>query len=266
MLLSAGCSSDHDDSIGGSSGSYKPNDIILFEDTVAHDLCVNFWDINNDGQLSYTEAATVKSIGEVFRETRIVHFNELKYFTGLTTIGADAFWLCSSLTSITIPDSVTSIGEGAFAECHSLISITIPNSVTSIGADAFFFCSSLTSITIPNSVTSIGKDVFCRCYSLTSITIPKSVTSIGEGAFWYCNSLTSITIPQSVASIGSDAFTYCSLTNVYCKPTMPPALDNSVFDGTPSDMKIYVPRASVNAYKQASYWRSYASQIFGYDF
>ena len=111
--------------------------------------------------------------------------------------------------------SVTRIGDSAFYRCSGLTSITIPNSVTSIGIDAFFGCSGLTSLTIPNSVTSIGESAFSSCSGLTSITIPNSVTSIGEFAFYHCSNLTSITIPNSVTSIRERAFSGCSgLTSI----------------------------------------------------
>ena len=103
-----------------------------------------------------------------------------------------AFRGCSSLTSITIPDSVTSIGERAFDGCSSLTSRTIGNGVISIGEKAFDGCSSLTSITIPDGVTSIGSHAFYGCSSLTSITIPDGVTSIGSYAFYDCNSLKTV--------------------------------------------------------------------------
>ena len=88
---------------------------------------------------------------------------------------------------------VTSIEEEAFYDCSSLTSMVIPDGVTSIGESAFKYCSSLTSIVIPDGVTSIGKWAFDGCSSLTSIVIPDSVTSIGEWAFSDCSSLTSIT-------------------------------------------------------------------------
>ena len=157
----------------------------------------------------------------------------------VTTIGGVAFYICTSLTSVTIPDSVTSIGNLAFYDCTlleafygkfassdnrcliidgvlnsfapaELTNYVIPNSVTSIGYRAFSNCTSLTSVTIGNSVTSIGGHAFDDCTSLTSVTIPDSVTEIGSDAFYNCTSLTSVTIPDSVTSIGSRAFSGCT--------------------------------------------------------
>ena len=177
-----------------------------------------------------------------------VTYNDTTY--SVTSIGEWAFYGCSGLTSVTIPNSVTSIGKAAFAYCSGLTSVTIPNSVTSIGEVAFDGCSGLTSVTIPNSVTSIGEGAFAVCTGLTSInvasdnsnycsvdgvlfnkdkttlieypggkqgayTIPNSVTSIGETAFYGCTGLTSVTIGNSVTSIGNQAFNKCSgLTSV----------------------------------------------------
>ena len=124
----------------------------------------------------------------------------------VTTIGDGAFYGCTILSSITIPDSVTSIGDRAFYMCTNLKSITIPNSVTSIGDYAFYYCSSLTSITIPNSVTSIGNYAFYDCDSLRFITIPKSVTSIGGKAFYSCSNLMSITVLPEDVMIGEEVF------------------------------------------------------------
>ena len=133
----------------------------------------------------------------------------------VTSIGDYAFYGCTSLATIDIPNSVTSIGGSAFSACSGLTSIDIPSGVTSIGQRAFYGCSSLTSIDIPNSVTTIGNYAFGNCSSLTSIDIGNSVTSIGEGAFRGCSGLTSIDIPDSVTSIGNGAFSGCTgLTSI----------------------------------------------------
>lgn len=199
----------------------------------------------------------------------------------ITTIGDYAFHECKSLTSITIPNSVTTIGEGAFDRCYNLKSITIPDSVITIGDMAFGGCWSLTSITIPGSVTTIGDRTFQSCKGLTNITIPDSVTTIEGGAFSNCYSLTSITIPDSVTSIGGGVFEDCSsLTSIYCKAVTPPSLKYNALSiiGTEdlilhdviyiknSDIIIYVPEESVEAYKTHKNWGKYADQIIGYNF
>ena len=152
---------------------------------------------------------------------KYVKINSNNYI--VTSIGDLAFYECTSLTSIIIPNSVTLIGQRVFYGCSSLTSITIPNSVISIGRMAFLHCSSLTSITIPNSVTSIAGAAFSSCSSLTSVTIGNNVTSLGDYAFEYCSSLTSIIIPNSVTSIGYDAFKYCSSLTIYCEAKSKPS-------------------------------------------
>lgn len=138
----------------------------------------------------------------------------------VTSIIARAFYGCTSLTSITIPDSVTSIGGHAFYGCIGLTSITIPDSVTRIEGRAFVDCTGLTSVTIPNSVRSIETQVFANCTGLTSITIPTGAKSIGPEAFYNCTGLTSITIPDSVTSIWRGAFVGCTaLTDIHYSGT-----------------------------------------------
>ena len=102
-----------------------------------------------------------------------VTYNGVTY--SVTSIDSYAFYCCSGLTSVTIPNSVTSIDKYAFSACNGLTSVTIPNSVTSIGSCAFTSCSGLTSVTIPNSVTSIGYYAFSNCSRL-NLLIPKGTS------------------------------------------------------------------------------------------
>ena len=162
-------------------------------------------------------------------------------YYNVTSIGELAFYSCTGLTSITIPNSVTSIGDNAFNGCSGLTLITIPNSVTSIGGYAFRSCSGLTSVTIGNSVTSIGNYTFYFCSGLTSITIPNSVTSIGNSAFSGCSGLTSITIPNSVTSIGGSAFYGCSGLTSFTIPNSVTSIGNSAFSGCRGLTSITIP-------------------------
>ncbi len=169
----------------------------------------------------------------------------IEFDVPITTIGNSAFYYCSSLTSVTIPDSVTTIGDSAFYNCSSLTSVTIPDSVTEIGYRVFEHCDSLTSVTIGDSVTEIGKRAFLGCSSLTSVTIGDSVTTIGNYAFYYCDSLTSVTIPDSVTTIGDDAFYDCrSLTSVYISDIS--AWCNISFSGSYSNPLLYAHNLYLN--------------------
>ena len=129
-----------------------------------------------------------------------------------------AFYNCSMLTSVTIPDSVASIGSYAFRGCRGLTSVTIGNSVTSIGEYAFFYCTGLTSVTIGNSVRSIGDYAFYNCTGLTSVTIGNSVTSIGDDAFYGCYKLVEVYNKSSLnIKAGSTSYGYVGYyaKNVY---------------------------------------------------
>lgn len=215
----------------------------------------------------------------------------IRFDDEVTKIGQGAFYWDRNLESIILPNSVTSIGRVAFSECGSLESITIPNAVTSIGEMAFEFCENLNSITIPDGVTKIDSETFLECSGLESVSLGSGLTEIGYRAFYGCTSLKSVTIPDNVTKIGESAFKGCeklesltlgtgitmieycafdncsSLKSVYCKATTPPDFMGAYnFKGRASDCKFYVPRNSVEAYKNDASWKQFADNIVGYDF
>ncbi len=190
---------------------------------------------------------------------------------GTKCICDNAFFLCLSLQSVTIPDSVTSIGDSAFRQCIFLQDVTIPDSVTSIGDSAFSWCSSLQSVNIPDSVNSIGDSAFFGCLSLQSITIPDPVTNIGENPFAHCpariinhskhfaffedNLYTSdrrklisylskqdnFTIPDSVTTIGGYAFFGCSSLQSVTIPDSVTSIGNNAFSECESLQSVTIP-------------------------
>ena len=151
----------------------------------------------------------------------------------VTGIADYAFYGCTGLASITIPNSIISIGKKAFSGCSGLTSVTLnSNAIVSqeykldsnIGS---IFGSQVKEYIIGEGVTWIGQQAFRDCSGLTSVTIPNSVTSIGEYAFYNCSSLTSVTIPNSVTSIGQNAFSGCKIDNIYFSGTMEEWLNKS---------------------------------------
>ena len=195
-------------------------------------------------------------------------------------IGARAFSDYTSLTSVTIPNSVTSIGDYAFSGCSGLTSVAIPNSVTSIGNSAFSRCSGLTSISIPNSIMSIGYEAFSGCLGLTSVhisdiaawcniefdhwssnpvyyshslylnggevkelVIPNSVTRIGDFAFSGCSGLTSVAIPNSVTGIGANAFALCTGLTSVAIPNSVTSIQDYVFQGCSGLTSVTIPNS-----------------------
>ena len=263
---------------------------IVFADENVKAICVANWDTDGDGELSYAEAASVTSLGEVFRgNTEITSFDEFQFFIGLSSISENAFNSCSGLTRLPIfPNSVTSIGKYAFLNCRGIIgeltipnsiisigygaftgctgitgNLIIPNSVISIGEAAFHSCSGLTgSLVISNSVVSIGDYAFCNCYNIKGdLLIPSSVTTIGKSAFSFCYSLSgTLTIPDAVTSIGERAFYGCrDLSSIIVLTELPPILGTDAFYQIPITIPVYVPCGSVEVYQSSGGWNAFSN-------
>ena len=211
---------------------------IQFEDLQVKAICCKNWDTNNDGELSYAEAAAVETIGTVFSgNTNIIAFTELKYFTGITEIPAGAFSGCTDLWKINLPKNIIFIGQSAFRKCNSINGIEIPEGLMSIGDYAFKDCNSLSILDMPKTVIEIGTQSFYGCDGLQRTTIPNSVATIGAEAFYNCtgslfidcnledqksnyntplyySKFSEVVIGNSVTSIGSYYFTHCGFKSI----------------------------------------------------
>lgn len=173
---------------------------IVFADAEVKRICVENWDSNNDGELSYNEAETVTSLGNAFKENDIIEsFLEFQYFKGLTDNNslATAFYNCNKLKEISIPSSLNSIGRFAFYGCNSLEHIDIPNNIVTIEDGAFSQCFKLEFFDFPESLVSIGSESFCSCHSLRTIAIKSNVSNIHEKAFKMCDGIESITVSNT---------------------------------------------------------------------
>lgn len=162
---------------------------------------------------------------------------------GLVRIKYRAFGDCTNLTSVTFPDSLTTIDNTVFLGCTSLVSISIPDSVNDIGGRIFEGCVNLTSVNLSANMTTLGFDTFYDCTSLTSVTIPENVTKIGSGAFQGCTGLTSVTIPNKVTNIGSEAFRGCTSLASVTIPNSVTNIESSAFRGCTSLTSITIPNS-----------------------
>lgn len=183
----------------------------------------------------------------------------------VTAIGDYAFAYCQQMETITISPDVTSIGTEAFDGMYSLRAIVMPNSITSLGQYAFWMCPSIKFISLPYSMTSWSDYIFQSCENIPSIIIPNGIASIAQYTFDQCRTMHTIVIPSSVTSIAAYAFRNATgVAEYHFQSTTPPTLANTnAFYSLQSWTKIYVPSASVNAYKTATNWSTYASQIQG---
>ena len=243
---------------------------------------VSMGQVNTIGQFSYiieNDGATITAstaTGAVTFPSELGGYAVKKIGNGAPPIFG---FFNTSVSNITIPNSVTNIGDNAFYYCTGLTGVTIPNSVTNIGEYAFYGCSSLTALTIPDSVASIADGALCGLSNMTNFTltasnpsfsysngvlfnknqtflivafpkilsgatytIPNTVTNIGVLAFFGCENLTGITIPVGVINIGNGAFANCSgLTGTLTIPNSVTGIGMYAFNGCTLLENITIP-------------------------
>lgn len=221
---------------------------IAFADNLVKEICVDNWDTNDDGELSYDEAAAVTSLGSVFKNSQITSFNELVYFISIDKIDDGAFSGCNVLVSVKLPDSITKIGKNAFYNTR-ITSISIPDAVSDID-DSAFSSSRLESISLPQALERIGHYAFSRT-RLTDINFPSNLQTIGNYAFSFTQ-LESVTIPNSVSSIGNGVFSYCpqlaQFEGRYASADGKLLIRNNILIGfaDPSATSVTIPSAEIN--------------------
>lgn len=185
-----------------------PDNIIRFEDPIAKSACVEKFDSNGDGEISYAEAAATTSLTGLFTNwNAVTSFDEIRYFTGVTST-ENVFDGCSKLTHITIPDNITTLGT--FLNCTALTTVELPSGLASLPAQCFAGCSSLKDVTLPQGITTIPIGAFLNCLALTTLEVPSSITSIGRCAFAGCTVLAGIELPTGLKSVGHYAFSSCT--------------------------------------------------------
>lgn len=177
------------------------------------------------------------------------------------SLGKNAFYGCTSLTSVELPENITSIPDGAFRECSSLTTVEIPETVTEIGRSAFEG-SAIQSVEIPATVNSIGSRAFKDCTSLTSVSMPENLYQISPQTFMGCTSLKSITIPESVGQIGNQAFADVDFESITILAGYPPYVENenAFSNDTYANAYLWVPEDAIDSYKAADVWRNFSAQ------
>ena len=183
---------------------------------------------------------------------------------GVTNL-SNVFRLHNQVTEVSLPNTLRVIEAQAFDQCSSITHLELPESVDSIGEGVFYLCESLQEIRIPSRVTMINSSLFRGCRGLRSVEFPNGLTRILTTAFQYCNELNALHLPASLTFIGQEAFADCTgLDTIIVLATTPPEVTQSAFDNVPDTIPVFVPTASLRAYRNHEEW-SYFKNIHGID-
>ena len=222
---------------------------ISFADNNVKSLCVQHWDSDGDGELSIEEATGVTTLGTVFRENNnIVTFEELRYFTGLTSINEYAFYK-SSIQKVAFPSSVTEIGEYAFSESNISGELIIPGTVKEIKNYAFYSCRRLTSVVLEEGVETIGWHSLSG--PIGTLVLPASLVFMKSMAI----------DPYVNADPSSGIFMPEGHLWVFVRGETPAAIDDFAFYFLSEYGHLVVPVGALDAYRADSRWAHFTHYL-----
>ena len=221
----------------GGGGDYPdPEDIISFADPIAKYACVDKFDTNGDGEVSFAEAAAATTLSGLFTDwNTVTSFEEIRFFTDVTTT-ENVFNGLTQLDSITIPAQITTLGT--FENCTALKKVVLSEELTAIPNNCFRNCSSLASIELPDGVTSIGSSVFSGCSSLKSVKLPLGMKTLPNGLFSGCSALLEITFPEELTAIPDNCFQNCSALENILLPSKVTSIGNGAFSGCSALLRV----------------------------
>ena len=269
-------------------GFADQNDPIVFQDLTVKMICVDNWDTNDDGELSYAEAAAVKSLdGKFEQQFNIYMFNEFKYFTGITETRANEFASTGFLREITLPpnlrklgndtfygsgirkitfnDKLEEIGKSCFQECMNLSSVSLPETVVTIKEQAFAICQNIKEFRMPSKVKEIGPMTFFYCIKLNNIIFNEAIEKIHPNAFLECYALKKVHITKNINTAES-AFTYCSNLQEFTVDSANPyftAIDGCLYTKDGKALVAYTLGSPATEYKVYEGTTEIKSKAFG---
>ncbi|WP_229108823.1 leucine-rich repeat protein [Bacteroides salyersiae] len=226
-------------------------------------LTANITQINNYAFKGCTKLTSIEvpdqitSLGTyVFQNcTGITH---AKIGSGITTLSNYTFYGCSNLEKVELSEKITSIGSYAFYNCQGLKILPITNAITTIGANAFYGCKGLTSAVLSDNITSLGGSAFYNCSSLEEVTLGSGITKLESSLFRNNSQLKKVVANGIITSLATYTFNGCSaLECIYIKSESVPTASSNTFTNVPETCIIFVPETSVNAYKEANYWKNF---------
>lgn len=275
----------------------KAKGLITFKESKVGQICVDNWDTDGDGYLSYREAASVKDVRLAFARSFITRFDEFRHFTSVSRVSRHTFRNCN-LRSIVIPAQVDTLVSRSFTDCDSLSSLKVLGKKTVLQpyfarmtdgkgfyiansrykkVDNFFIIAHDTClvgwvgkapevIMVPKGITEIADQGLTCCFNTKVIELPSGLKSIKNAAFSNAENLDHIILPASVSFVGDNAFTYCHrLKNIEFQSKVPPVMGGNMFNSY-NKFTITVPRQSVDLYKKRvteQLSEYYASYIIG---